>query len=190
MAFRHGEHGVLTTKSAIWFCPSCGKENTGPLEAGCACGVYKDAKKVTPVVKDNIIIPAFDPKSLDPQEVAFSQWYNKSSDHLDAHDMSREAFAAGVAWARGNPLPRPVPLPSDAVVASGGWNLAMTHSDPSTWGDPEHMNTPLDKRAQETIKAALAFYRDNTLQYGPIPGQLSAAECTQLIATLSAPEEG
>lgn len=48
---------------------------------------------------------------------------------------------------------------------------------------------PLDTRGQATVLAALAFYRDNMLSYGAVPGQLSAEECNQLIAKLQPAEE-
>ena len=48
---------------------------------------------------------------------------------------------------------------------------------------------PLDPRQRDTILAALAFYRDNQLAYGVVPGQLSAEECSALIAKLQPADE-
>ena len=45
MAWRHGEHGRITNQSTLWKCPTCGTQNSGPLEGGCTtCKAGADAQ--------------------------------------------------------------------------------------------------------------------------------------------------
>jgi hypothetical protein len=96
-------------------------------------------------------------------------------------DLARLAFAAGQETILGGQR-AVLPASAPARSTTGGWVLAMI--DPQT-KEP----TLTDARTQDTILAALAFYRDNQLAYGAVPGQLSAQECTALIAQLSPQEE-
>ena len=75
--------------------------------------------------------------------------------------------------------PKPLPALADAT---GSYYMVLRQTNVQG----EQM---VDQRTKQTILAALAFYRDSTLAYGAIPGQLSAQEVSELINKLSPTEE-
>ena len=185
MAFRFGDHGTISRQQVIWKCPTCGTENAGPLEQGCtACKAGADAK--TPAQAARIVEAA-----PGPSVTAFYQWATQLG--LDAtRSELQEAWIAGARWARSQAAPAGnVPGEGEGIDAAtttrvvpvGGSLLATI--DPITH-DPTGL---LDTRTHTTILAALAFYRDNTLSYGSVAGQLSAQEVTELLDQLT-PKEG
>lgn len=189
--------GTIKPASTAWVCPSCKQENLGALEAGCAhCSAGKDAGKAQRIEATSTP-PAADPFEWWIAKTCGAGWHElKPPAHTDdLLHMYRKAFAAGVDWAREN-LGTPASNATEGVggnvrpeaATTGGWGLTMVHSDPATWGDPAHMASPLDARAVHTVLAALAFYRDNQLAYGAVPGQLDAQEVSKLIEQLS-PQE-
>lgn len=176
MAMRHSSQPPAA--SFAWDCPSCGAPNAGRLEKGCtACGAGSDGKAGT------VAPPAGEP-------TFFDDWLRPNyAAPMDTatYDLMRKAWDAGAAWALGTlkaglspflegatpPAPHAAP-----IVPKGGWVLAMV--DPDT-----HEPQLTDSRTHATILAALAFYRDNQLAYGLIPGQLTAIEATTLIESLT-----
>jgi hypothetical protein len=172
VALRHYQ-GTIQEKPAAWTCPSCGRSNTTPLEQGCACGVGRDAKVATAGPVAVAVVGELEP---------FAQWWNEHIPLIGklgtAREIAAHAWEAGAAWAL---APRP-DQPTKADPATGGWGLHM--STPAGYDDG-----PLEARAHATILAALAFYRDATLAYGTIAGQLNAAEVGELIAKLQPAEE-
>ena len=174
MAFRHGNHGTLTHRSTLWQCPTCGQENGGRLEDGCpACKAGADAKKAPTA------FPSRRQDVPDAVDVAFLLWLPESG--LQGATFTTEhlsmAFKAGAAWATGNREPLPPPL----LATAGGWTVALIPPD-------THEPVLVDARTEATLLAALAFYRDSQLSYGAVPGQLTAAEITELIEKLSPKE--
>lgn len=180
MAFRHygGEPKPVST---AWTCPTCGTGNTGPLEGGCvACKAGADAKRSTLLRGSTILAPIQLP--TDALLEAFEGWYGQQTPQAlrGERDAALLGFIGGVHWARSLPEHAPA-VPALLPIVTGGHLLAMVHST-------SHEPTLLDSRTQRTILAALAFYRDNTLAYGAVPGELSAEETTQLIEQLTEPE--
>jgi len=187
MAFRHFQ-GSPPVVHAAWTCPTCGAKNVGALEDGCpACKVGQDAQ-----------VAGHAPVDLTPVRAvvnAYVAWREglRVQDLPDAFDDQLQfAFTAGAAWQREQAAPAGNATPtrgdggneSSVAATTGGWVLLMVpkHGDAND-------EVGVDTRTQGTILAALAFYRDNQLAYGAVPGQLSAQECTALIAQLSPQEE-
>lgn len=189
MPLKFWEGSVPNTRAA-WSCPSCGAPNTGALPDGCvACGAGKDGGKVaTPFART-----LAHTETVDEAHAAFLEWASTLKDLASQplREHGEAAFKAGAAWQRqhqiqptAGPLTALAPLVGGTAAAPplGGFMLALVH--------PETHDTQVpDPRAHQTILAALAFYRDNQLGYGPLPGQLSAAEVTSLITQLSPQEE-
>ncbi len=177
--------GTIPNTRAAWNCPTCGAPNTGPVPDGCvACGAGKDGGKVaTPFART-----LTHTETVDEAHAAFLEWASTLKDLASQtlREHGEQAFKAGAAWQR-QMLDNVVRVvvgtgPATTPTAQGGFMLALVH--------PETHDTQLpDPRVQQTILAALAFYRDNQLGYGPLPGQLSAAEVTSLITQLSPQEE-
>lgn len=202
MAFRHFG-GKVPEPLTEWDCPSCGATNTVPLKAGCqTCRAGADARKVgsTPqqdAVRQAQAIP-IDP--ADPAEKAFYAWAIETRLDSQHKSAAKEAFMAGVAWAqaqqdaRGVPGPAGVDLRAPAtgpVVTSpviGQVHLRLAPLPFEETNDHCEQGEALDEATAQTILAALAFYRDNQLAYGAVPGQLSAEQVTELITQLS-PQE-
>ncbi len=201
MAFRFGQHGSLTNKGVVWHCPTCNAENTGPLEQGCtACNAGRDAAKASIAKSVAAAMVLEDPTrhqvDLSPiRDVvnAYVAWREglRVKDLPDAFDDQLQfAFTAGAAWQREQQAAPAGNVPAGdgggtvrtPAATTGGWTVCLI--DPSETLTP----APLDARAHATILAALIFYRDNTLSYGVVPGNLSAQECTQLITQLT-PQE-
>lgn len=173
MAFRHGDHGTLTRQGVVWKCPSCGRENATPLEQGCACGAGADATVATErVVLDEVsrIDSPFEAwmRITYPQGVTTNEWV-----------VAHAAWEAGVAWAGRAQGQSSDPIPSGS---QGGYVLGLVKTS-------DLSSTVMEVRTQATILAALDFYLGNQLAYGAVPGQLSAAECQELIAKLRPVEE-
>jgi hypothetical protein len=172
MAFKHYQ-GTPPAVRAAWRCPSCGAPNTGALEDGCvACGVGKDAKPAAQVIY--------------PEEGGdsnFKQWWDAQPvvelSRLSTYEVAKRAWEAAVHvyWER---KATPHSEVAEVPTAGRGWSMELV--------DPQQGRVIPDPRTHATVVAALAFYLDNTLRYGAVPGQLSAEECSQLIAKLS-PEE-
>lgn len=101
----HGRHGAHRPSApAMWACPACGAENTGPLEQGCAsCGSGKPGAHVgvqppsDPPVLNRA--PAT-PESLISIDEAFVQWKKTEPGRLAELDptvivLVYRAFQAG-----------------------------------------------------------------------------------------------
>lgn len=163
--------GSLPGGPKAWTCPSCGAENGGPLEGGCAqCGAGKDAKKVDPPPTARTL-PLVGSQLV---EAAFARWRDANfSDTEPARTISiaRDAFMAAIDW-----------------VQAGG--LATKNTPPNMFDPGDARTFPLeDPVVRATLAAALAFYIDNQLAYGPIPGQLALHEARDLLAQLQPTEE-
>ena len=181
--------GRTPSVDAPWTCPSCGAENQVPLKAGCqVCRAGADAKKVgstptqdavraaAPVPADPARPDAYVPTGAAPAQGADAEqaWNSWSTEvcritHVPDLDLLKEAFMAGIAWARGDAQAARIEGRVTPPVVLAGWDF--------------------DQTTQHTILAALAFYRDNQLQYGAVPGQLDAQQVTDLIQRLSPQEE-
>jgi hypothetical protein len=140
--------------------------------------VGRDAKVAAAVVSK--------PSIGDPVTTAFWTWLDTAKlSNLDTEsdDNLEQAFRAGIAWAlkQAEQMIDPKPLPALAD-ATGSYYMVLRQTNVQG----EQM---VDQRTQQTILAALAFYRDSTLAYGAIPGQLSAQEVSELINKLSPTEE-
>ena len=180
MALKHYAGGGLREASTVWKCPTCGAENTGKLEAGCsACGAGGDAKKAAEAEAAFRAGPS--PSSA---RLAFEAFLREPAGPHDLWD----AFEAGVRWAmdlQGKVTAQDRPAPPEApAVPPGGFRMALVD-----YTLPQPLPILVEARTQTTVVAALAFYRDNQLAYGALPGPLSAAEVDTLIAQLTPPEE-
>lgn len=211
MALKH-YGGRVPEVASTWTCPSCNAENTVPLKAGCqTCGAGGDARRVDGT-QDRVQAPE---ASAGPSGVqattpadsgahrersaqaasrvnggtttahlAYEAWL-ESTVGKPAPDF-REAFMAGVAWAQAQPKPgdgwaqlsgphdlEKVPMPPEPAAPVVLWTSDGKHDD------------PVDAPTLATIFAALAFYRDNVLGYGAVPGQLNAQGVTDLLTRLT-----
>lgn len=185
MALRHYQ-GTPKPVAAVWHCPTCKAENTGPLEAGCPrCKAGADAKKVgpkpPPAAPPAPLVSAPEPEPIEPMlrtpsRQAFETWCIDAQCDPNEEVIAWDAWEAGIAWQLAQA--REVSTPTTLPVATAQLILVVN----------EQEMQPLDPRARLTILEALKFYRDNHLGYGAQPGQLTADEVTDLIAQLS-PEE-
>ena len=180
MAFRHFGGSVPPVRVA-WTCPTCGDKQMGALEAGCTkCQAGADAKKAAPK-----FIPEADVEA-ENVHAAFIEWSSMLRDVASQtlREHGEAAFKAGAAWQR-QQLDTVVRVAAAAQATTpnseGGYLLAMVTPD-------THESTLIDQRTHDTILAALAFYRDNQVAYGTMPGQLDAAEVSALITKLTSPE--
>lgn len=178
MAFRH-YGGSTPSARAPWKCPSCGAENSGPLEQGCsACGAGGDAKKLDSPLAPPRGSTVPDVLADTSVEYGFHQWWEGRKDlYPDANeDLLMHVFAAGVDWMRRVLQRTAVPAPPagrtemDALVDVAFIDLQ-------------------DPIVRATLAAALSFYIDNQLTYGAIPGQLDAEGARALLAQLQPPAE-
>ncbi len=184
MAFRHGQHGAITNKGVVWHCPSCNAENTGALEAGCqACKAGADAAIAAGQAQH--------PIAGNPFEAWLDEQYPTGVD-TSHFVIARKAWVAGVQYGQWQQQ-QTAPVGNTPQAGSGGGTGSTPAAPEGGYTveliSPRHVHLPVDPQTHATILAALAFYRDNQLAYGVIPGQLSAQECTQLITQLSPPEE-
>lgn len=198
MAFRHYE-GSPRPRAAAWKCPSCHADNTGPLEDGCtSCGAGADARKGT----DNRVPPAaasamkpppsqapadgVPPLKMERWEVAYSGLTDTQLLEMDERDLFKAGWDAALKWGVTAPVRKPTAMttgPSEGEDAPRKEKLILATMLPHT-----DSVGAVDDTTRDTILAALAFYRDNQLAYGPQPGQLSAEQVTELITQLT-PEE-
>jgi hypothetical protein len=196
MALKHWG-GSIPQKAVVWKCPTCGVENTGPLEQGCTschAGDPKQVGKVTVEAPDRQLQP-IDLSGLRARVKAYTDWKKANRDRIPTilDDALQFAFEAGADWAAevlaapaGNAHVGVGGTERPEAATQGGHYLIMVPADAD---GATVENTPqMDPRAQATIVAALAFYLDNQLAYGAIPGQLTAAECHALIDHLKEPE--
>lgn len=205
MSFKH-YGGSVPAGPQSWVCPSCAAENTVPLKAGCqSCGAGADARKVAgepqrvvgEVQVGHLSSRESNLRPEDPTDRGFYMWMLEEFPKLHARssetDKLKEAFMAGVAWAQAQPTlggvqhtyataGSPNPVIDGAAARAHGQRLWMTHGVGLAAADA------VEDVTHQTILAALAFYRDNVLNYGAIAGQLDAAGVTALIARLT-PEE-
>lgn len=178
MAWRHGQHGGIGG-AAIWKCPTCGTANSGPLEGGCAsCKAGADAK-----ARGQAETPRHTVSGRSPFEHWVEETYENDLDTA-GWSIASAAWDAGVKWAQG----RSEPLPPGVTVVvtegegeAGGWTVELVAANA--------VHHVVDPQTQNTIVAALAFYRDNQLAYGAVPGQLSAMEVSELIEKLLPKEQ-
>lgn len=195
--------GSIPNKPVAWHCPSCTAENTGPLERGCtSCHAgdpaYAKVAQQTETYNESKL-QHVDLSGLRARVKAYVDWRDRNREHIPIvlDDALQFAFEAGADWARtegaapaGNALHEGVGgnERTEAAQPTGGWMVALIA--PRTFAEDEliQLPTPVGPRAQITILAALAFYKDNQLGYGDIPGQLTATECSQLIAQLQEQE--
>ena len=178
--------GRTPSVDAPWTCPSCGAENQVPLKAGCqVCRAGADAKRVgAPEPPPADPAPPARPVLATDHPSPFWQWQDAHKDQLGLQSpgvwaLMEEAFMAGVAWAQAQAAERR----AEAETAIG-----QLVSEGVREATPVFAGCDFDPITQHTILAALAFYRDNQLQYGAVPGQLSAEQVTDLIQRLSPPE--
>ncbi len=207
MPLRHWT-GSVQQKAVAWKCPTCGAENLGPLEQGCVACHAGDPKQVNkgaavpPVVlPENTGARLYGTPAPDPHAAA-KDWSTEFAlqvvdGRYSPQRIAEIAFLAGVEWIEKQQA-APAGNASNGVggnerpeaATEGGWGIALI--DPRSKGeemDPAWELTEIvDPRAHATIVAALAFYLDNQLGYGAIPGQLTAAECRSLIEKLKEPE--
>lgn len=178
MGFRHYE-GTVKKFTTAWVCPTCKSENLGPLEAGCvSCKAGADAK----AARETVLLGG-PTEAIERQIAAFVTVTYPLGLDSDGWAVAREAFRAGALWAQAQQ-----PISAAEVYAAvnppeaeGGWIVELVN--------PLGVSVALNEPSQQTILAALAFYRDNQLAYGDAPGQLTAAEVSQLITKLT-PKEG
>ncbi len=156
--------GSLPAGKAAWTCPTCGSSQTGLLEDGCqACGAGKDAKKVDIVHHaPQATVKQAMLQTMDTHVENYAAVW--ASAHPDASLI--EAFVAGMQWARG--------------YTGGGV--------PGPEGEPAVIALT-DPVVRATLAAALAFYIDHQLSYGPVPGQLAVEDAKALLAQLQPPAE-
>lgn len=200
MALKH-YGGSTPAGPSEWTCPSCQAVNTVPLKAGCqSCGAGGDARKVgaPSVTVDK-------PRAMGPTETQYPSVYGAKAalDWMRATDRPldqgtpwanseemQEAFMAGVAWAQAQQ--------AQVLTYAEATAVPLNTPDPD-WDDPKRPLTlwiedtkhqdRVDEPTLGTILAALAFYRDNVLGYGGMPGQLTAEQVTELITRLSPQEQ-
>ncbi len=154
MAMKYYQGRVPGQASVAWRCPTCGAENTTPIEQGCkGCGTGADAKHVGVPVRSYADVPQTVGR---PITIATDHAVAAAQAWQDAHMGAslEEAFMAGVLWAQ-----------------SGG-RVADAHDA-----------NGLGKVDKDTIAAALRFYAENMLALGAIPGQLTAEDARQLADT-------
>jgi hypothetical protein len=197
MALRHYQGSIGKPVGAVWKCPTCKAENTQPLEQGCPiCGAGADAKPGTvPQASAERMTPMPPMQPLPaPQEPpnphrAFVDWlhhvYPRGLDTA-GYEIALAAWKAGYEAGYGEqpyrppPMVPPKPLLDPHGPLAGG--LALATYNPLTLTVDQ-----LSDRAQATILAALRFYQENTLVYGPLEGQLTSDEVDQLLASLKDP---
>jgi hypothetical protein len=192
MAFRHFQ-GTPRPVAAAWKCPTCGVENTTPLEQGCpSCRAGADAAKATvkQIEQQEAGTALYGERTPFAHEVA-PQWVREFflttvNPSYTTQRIAEIAFNAGAEWAQKQAA---APAGNAPLVGSGG---GMGSSPAVAEGGctvtlvtPDHVYLPQDPRTQATILAALAFYRDNQLAYGAVPGQLDAQETTALLQKLA-----
>lgn len=191
MAWRHGNHGTISRQGAIWKCPTCGTENTGPLEVGCsACKAGADAQSPSSPLAREAARQIHEAAALPRVHNAFDNWYTGSEALRDA---MWSAFIAGAAWAVADAAGARMVLTAqvDGELPTAKAPIHPAEADAGRWGlalVPPDSTAPLawvDARTEQTVLAALTFYRDHTLVYGLVPGQLSAEEVTTLIVRLA-----
>jgi hypothetical protein len=174
MPLRHYQ-GSIPTARAVWVCPTCHQENSTPLEAGCPhCRAGADARRAmeAPVR----IVPTA--SGLPPAEEAFEAWlvgYAQNIQDYPVAKVAKDAFMAGIAWveASGYAIPHVTGGTAGPVVIHSVWNAIDFH----------------DPLVRATLAAALAFYIDNQLRYGSVPGQLGVEDARVLLAQLQQPED-
>jgi hypothetical protein len=189
MALKHWT-GTIREPAVVWHCPSCGSEQTGALKDGCtACKAGADAKAAQQArtltgVDERGMNLADRTSGTEPVYAACNEWLKHATPGERTLD---QAFIAGATWQslQGNSALSSVPGHDptfDKVYETpqGGWQVAIVN--------PHGTAPPMDDRTHATLLAALAFYRDNQLAYGGLPGQLSAEEVTELITKLT-PQE-
>lgn len=190
MALKH-YGGRVPEVASTWTCPSCNAENTVPLKAGCqTCGAGGDARKVqTPAAAP------LDSAGTRPAEVlAFEAWVSERSSSETNWMLVREAFMAGVAWAQGEATAARIEGRTPPPLVIAGHNVAMLDGDgpppsPLTlWTDDGKHQDRVEPHVLATVLAALAFYRDNVLNYGEVANQLTPDAVTELLARLT-PQE-
>jgi hypothetical protein len=174
MALKH-YGGSTPAPAATWICPTCKEENTQPLKAGCQfCGAGGDARKAgTRTSEDMLSSPARRDRGNPaaslvpdtPEYAAYVTW------RATAGDIGpEEAFMAGVAWAQAQQTSTVIPSTRPSAPPETLVTMDIAFSDEIT---------------STTILAALAFYAQNVLSYGAVPGQLSADQVESLIARLT-----
>lgn len=185
MALKHFKGSVPTAAGVEWTCPSCQAKQQGRLELGCtACGAGKPSEATAPDVRKftAATVVAANPESHN----AFDRWYTGSEEGRDA---AWKAFLAGAAWATDV---KTAPASNAPTVASVGGTVSPEAVATSMGRHHLILDIPggfdarnLTATEEATILAALAFYRDNQLVYGAVPGQLTSDQLTELITQLS-----
>lgn len=204
MALRHYKGGLPTAPApTAWKCPSCLAVNMGPLEAGCVqCGAGADGahKGQAPVESPGAAVPA-PPQSQarplsqargaePPSRVdvpsgaaeAWEAWVEQRAGSEVNWGLVRGAFMAGVAWVQGQQQEVAPELPQAP-------DLYLYLVNRETMAE-DGLQGMANDATRNTVLAALAFYRDNALSYGSVPGQLSAQQVTELIDRLTPAAEG
>lgn len=141
----------------------------------------------------------------DGREEAYQRWltvcptlYAGGYSALQLQELRREAFMDGWVSSRagthshGGPgVVLPTPPPAGPVVTTtiitevpAGPSLLLYTAKPGEFV-PEEASAPF----RDTVIAALLFYVENQLGYGPIPGQLTADQVREVLAGLMPAEE-
>ena len=173
---RHYTGRPMASGAGVWVCPTCRSENVGTVDDGCGnpeCPTRQaQARKGEPQQQGSGRPSSV--SSLVHDEAAAAAW-DAWSEGRPSNPAIRDAFFAG--WESG-------------LAYGGGQGEAPPTGGPVTptlslsLGDH-----PVDDPTRDTILAALAFYRDNTLAFGPIPGQLTAQQVTDLLSQLTPKDE-
>ncbi len=200
MAMKH-YGGSTPPGPASWVCPSCQAENTVPLKAGCqSCGAGGDARKaevksgLSPetqkFVAEALAEEARPTVPVPDVVLAFEAWTGERTTSETNWHLVREAFMAGVAWAQAQKYTMAVApaLAALDTLTEKGFPVVFA-PDPVTspitllLGEGGHLDA-LEPQTLMTILAALAFYRDNVLNYNAVEGQLTPEQVTTLVERL------
>jgi len=207
--------GSIKPASTAWHCPSCHAEQTGPLEAGCqACGAGRDARKGEPPaprteaqaavidgpLPGTFVAPPNIEVAPDHRDEAYQQWraFNlmpKGGGYSATaiEDLQHKAFMdgwvaakAGTMVTHGSGTVGPeMPTPTTPAPTEEAGPKVLLYTAKVGEFVPAEVSGP----TLSTIVAALAFYVENQLAYGPLPGQLSADQVRELLGQLLPAEE-
>jgi hypothetical protein len=168
---RHYQGGGLG-QVGIWGCPSCGADNTGPLEQGCSsCGAGKPTRTMSAPTSPTPPPPAAaapEEGQVRPGDVA-DVW---ASDHPEVVSIA-EAYRAGYL--------------AGVRAAQAAQQAARAAQQASAAAAASAVPVP-DAKAYRTMVAALSLFRDQVLAGHPeevTSGEwLSAEEATTVISQL------
>jgi len=164
--------------SGVWVCPTCRAENVGTVDQGCS-NPECPTQTAKPAHKGQAPVVYLDADHA--AEAAWQAWLEQT--RQPASPVIRQAFLAGwesgAAWSGKTPGEAGESVPEESAEVQEIYLMSATTTHP----------IPVDAATRLTIINALAFYRDNQLGFGSVPGCLSARQVDEFLAKITPLED-